>query len=662
VRKILVANRGEIARRVIRTCRAMDLSSVAVFSEPDRDAPFVREADEAVALQGETPAESYLRIDALLEAARLTGADAVHPGYGFLAENADFARACVAAGLVFLGPSPEVIAAMGSKIESKARLEKAGVPVLPSRNVAGLSSVEIGRAAAQLGFPLLVKASAGGGGKGMRVVREPGALAAALEAASREAASAFGDDTLFLERDLEAPRHVEVQIFGDLSGRVVHLYERECSIQRRHQKILEESPSLAVDPDLRERLGAAAVAAGEALGYVGAGTVEFLLDARGEFFFLEVNTRLQVEHPVTECLTGLDLVRLQIEVAEGARLPAQEALPRPEGHAIEVRLYAEDPVRGFAPVTGSLHRFDLAPEPTVRVDSGVETGSRISVHYDPLLAKLIAHAPTRAQAARRLGAALMGLRLHGLRTNRELLVRLLRHPEFLEGRTDTHFLERHDPAELAAPLVDAAGERLHAAAAALAAQAARRAAAPVLSSIPSGWRNNPSAPQRLELEGARGRLSVGYTLRGEAAQVWIGDQALGPVRVHACSGDRVDLEVAGVRRRYAVARVADHHYVDSPLGGTDFVEIPRFPVSEAAVVPGSLQAPMPGVVRKVCVQVGDRVAIGEILLVLEAMKMEQNVTAPVAGRVRELFASEGEQVEAERVLVVIDADVEPPAG
>jgi acetyl/propionyl-CoA carboxylase alpha subunit len=656
VHKVLVANRGEIARRVMRSCRELGIATVAVHSEPDRRAPFVREADESVALGGATPAESYLRVEALLDAARRTGADAVHPGYGFLAENAAFARACEAAGLVFIGPPAAVIAAMGSKLEAKRRMEEAGVPVIPSVPVAGLAGRKLASAARDLGFPLLVKASAGGGGKGMRVVREPAGLEAALAACGREAEAAFGDDTLFLERYLDSARHVELQIFGDRHGRVVHLYERECSIQRRHQKIVEESPCVALDAPLRERMGAAAVAAGEALGYVGAGTVEFLLAPGGEFFFLEVNTRLQVEHPVTECVTGLDLVRLQIEVARGARLPAQHELPRPGGCAIEVRLYAEDPEHDFVPVTGTVHRFELAPDAGVRVDSGVESGSEVGIHYDPLLAKLIAHAPTRAAAAAKLARALLGLRLHGLRTNRELLVRVLRHPEFLEGRTDTHFLERHSPAELGRPLTDAAAERVHAIAAALAAQAERRASARALGSLPSGWRNNPSGLQELAFESHAGRIEVGYRFGRDGVVVELAGEHVPGVRVESCSPEQVDLEVEGVRRRYRVARVGGRHFVDSPLGASELREVERFPALEEAAAPGSLVSPMPGVVRKVLVGVGDRVQAGAVLLVLEAMKMEQNVTAPVAGRVAELAAREGDQVEAGRVLAVIEAE------
>ena len=446
IRKLLVANRGEIARRVFRTCREMGIATVAVFSDPDRDAPFVADADEAVALGGATPSESYLRIDALIDAARRTDADAVHPGYGFLAENADFARAVLDAGLVWVGPPPEAIETMGSKLRSKKLVAAAGVPVLDSIDLSGFDEEAIREAAERIGYPVLVKASAGGGGKGMRIVPDPEHLLDAVEGARRESAAAFGDDTVFVEHYLEAPRHIEIQVFADTQGTTVSLFERECSIQRRHQKIIEEAPSPVLTSELRAEMGKAAVTATEAVGYVGAGTVEFLYQ-NGDFWFLEMNTRLQVEHPVTEEITGLDLVRLQLLVAAGHPLPPEATAATMTGHAVEARLYAEDATKGFLPVTGILDRFRF--DPGVRVDTGVEDGSEISIHYDPMIAKVIAWAPTREEATARLASALQRAEIHGTVTNRELLVRILRHPEFVAGDIDTHFLERHDPALLA---------------------------------------------------------------------------------------------------------------------------------------------------------------------------------------------------------------------
>ena len=568
IAKLLVANRGEIARRVLRAARGMGIATVAVFSDPDRDALFVAEADEAVPLGGVTPAESYLRVDAVLEAAERTGADAVHPGYGFLAEHPELAAGCRKRGITFVGPPPEVLAVLGDKVEAKRVMAAAGVPVLPGAEVTGLDGGELAAAAERVGLPVMVKATFGGGGIGMRAVREPAELQAAVDAARRQAGAAFGDDAVFLERFLQAPRHVEVQVLADAHGRVVHLFERECSVQRRHQKLVEEAPSLAVNADLRRRLGDAAVAAAEAVGYVGAGTVEFLLEPGGSFFFLEVNPRIQVEHPVTEAVTGLDLVRLQLLVATGEPLPDEAVRATLRGHAVEARLYAEDPVRGFLPQAGTLHRFRVEG-PGVRVDAGVGDGSVVGVHYDPLLAKVIAHAPSRAEAAGLLAAALDGARLHGVTTNRDLLVGVLRHPAFLAGDVDTAFLERHPPAELAARPRDPQAGRLHATAAALAAQAARRAAAPVQTTIPSGWRNNPSQLQRVEVDGEEGVLAVGYRFgRGGALEALeVDGEPLPGARLWAArpagpDGWLVDLEAGGVRRRFEVHRVGDVHYLE----------------------------------------------------------------------------------------------------
>jgi acetyl/propionyl-CoA carboxylase alpha subunit len=663
IAKLLVANRGEIASRVMRTCRAMGIATVAVFSEPDAAAPFVAEADEAVPLGGVTPAESYLHGDAVLDAAERTGADALHPGYGFLAENADFARDCRKRGLVFVGPPPEAIAAMGDKLEAKLLAAAAGIPVLPGAEVTAVAGAALAGTAERVGWPVLVKATLGGGGVGMRVVRDPGDLADAVAAARRQAAAAFGADGVFLERYVEAPRHVEVQVLGDAHGRVVHLFERECSIQRRHQKLVEEAPSPAVGDGLRRRLGAAAVAAAEAVGYVGAGTVEFLLAPDGAFWFLEMNTRLQVEHPVTEAVTGLDLVRLQLLVAEGAPLPAEALGARMAGHAIEARLYAEDPLRGFLPAAGTLHRFRVDQRPGLRVDAGVADGSVVGVHYDPLLAKLVAHAPTRREAAALLAAALASARLHGVATNRDLLAGVLRHPAFLAGETDTHFLDRHAPAELAvAPGADPQTRRLHAVAAALAAQAERVAATPVLAGIPSGWRNNPSQLQRVEFEDAGGPVRVGYRFGRSGVELAVDGEPLPGVRVRACLPGAVDLEAGGVRRRFEVQRVGERHYVDGPLGHAELVERPAFGEPPEARAAGSLASPLPGVVRRVGARQGDLVRAGAVLVVIEAMKTEHLVAAPSAGRVRELRVVEGQEVDAGMVLAVLDEDgARPPS-
>jgi propionyl-CoA carboxylase alpha chain len=633
ITRLLVANRGEIARRIFRTCRDLGVATVAVHSDPDTAVPHTREADLAVRLPGAAPADTYLRADLIIAAARLTGADAVHPGYGFLSENADFARAVLAAGLTWVGPPPDAIAAMGSKIAAKKLMVDAGVPVLPSTDTQ---------------FPLLVKAAGGGGGRGMRIARTADELPEALASARREAESAFGDPTVFCEPYIEAGRHIEVQILADTHGTVWALGERECSIQRRHQKIIEETPSPGVSPELRAELCAAAVRAAQAIGYEGAGTVEFLLTATGEFYFLEVNTRLQVEHPVTEAVFDLDLVAWQLAVAEGAALPP--APPTPRGHAIEARLYAEDPAHHWRPQSGVLHTFDVPA--TVRVDSGVEGGTVVGVHYDPLLAKVIACGPSRATAARMLAAALAAARIHGLTTNRDLLVRVLRHPAFRAGDTDTGFLDRHGLATLALPLADDATVRLCALAAALAGAAARRAAAPVLAGLPSGWRNNPTQPQRAAFTTPGGeRVDVAYSVAREA--VVTPDRTLTTVAVGPAE---VVFDLDGVRTAFVVAVVDGVSYVDSPAGSVALAEVDRFPEPTAVVAPGSLLAPMPGAVVRLHVGAGDRVVAGQPLLVLEAMKMEHPVVAPRDGVVAELRVAEGSQVDADAVLAVIAED------
>jgi propionyl-CoA carboxylase alpha chain len=653
IQKLLVANRGEIAARVMRTAHALGVSTVAVYSDPDTDAPFVALADEAVRLPGATPGETYLRGDLVIAAARATGADAVHPGYGFLSENAGFARDCAAAGLTFVGPSPDAIASMGSKLEAKALMDAAGVPVLPGATVT--DETDLPTVAEKIGFPVLVKAAFGGGGRGMRIVRDPGELAEAVDGARREAASAFGNGTVFLERFVEDPRHVEVQIVGDTHGEVVHLFERECSIQRRYQKIVEESPSPAVDDALRAELGAAAVSAGKAIGYTGAGTVEFVLDRDGQFFFLEVNTRLQVEHPVTELVTGLDLVAVQLRVAEGRELPAEVTAARIDGHAIEVRLYAEDVPAGYLPATGTLHRFAIPALSGVRVDAGVTDGSVVSPHYDPMLAKVIAHGGTRAEAARTLARALAQAGIHGVTTNRDLLVGILRDDEFLAGGTDTGYLPRHP--ELVTPDVST-GERVRAVAAALALQAEHRARAHVLGGLPSGWRNVGGPPQSVGYAVGDRPLEVTYAFRRSGLEVTVDAEAL-DIGLLDASPDEVTLLLDGVRRTFRVHRADGGTFVDGPDGSSAFRDVPRFADPNAVAHAGSLLAPMPGTVVRVLADTGESVTAGAALVVLEAMKMEHTVAAPVDGVVTRVDVAPGDQVETRQVLAVVE---EPEAA
>jgi acetyl-CoA carboxylase biotin carboxylase subunit len=655
INKILIANRGEIARRVMRTCREMGIATVAVFSEADRDALFVHEADEAVPLGGLRPSESYLRIDAVLDAARKTASDAVHPGYGFLSENAAFARACQEAGVRFIGPPADVIAAMGSKIEAKRRMLAADVPVLPTIEVSNQPADQVLRQAESWAWPLIIKASAGGGGRGMRVVRAKSEFAPLLEVARQEAFAAFGDGALFVEPYLEAARHIEIQILGDGNGNVVHLFERECSIQRRHQKLIEESPSVALDDELRHALANAALRAAKEIGYVNAGTVEFLLAPDGRFYFLEVNTRLQVEHPVTECVTALDLVRLQILVAAGESLPAEVYSATVRGHAIEARLYAEDPGRNYLASAGKVHRFRLPEGTGIRVDSAIGETAVISPYYDSLVAKVIAHAPTRSEAARRLSRALAGAQIHGLRTNRELLVRTLEHPDFQGGRTDTHFLTRHDPVALAAPLGDDRARRLHAAAAALASQAERRREAEVLGAAPSGWRNNPSQFQQTRFQCDRGEITVEYRFERDGLRLRINGEQQADLKCEAATPERVRMSAAGVERTYDVHRVGEAFYVDSALGASVLVELPRFPIPEEKTPAGSLVAPLPGIVGEVKAKKGDTVAAGDVVLVIESMKVFHWIVAPLAGRIAEIRVEAGNHVVSGTVLAVIEA-------
>ncbi len=593
ISRLLVANRGEIARRIFRTCAGMGIGTVAVYEEGDE--AHLDQADMAVRVS------SYLDAADLVRAARTAGAQAVHPGYGFLSENAAFARAVVDAGLTWIGPPPDAIEAMGSKTAAKKLMSAAGVPVL--------SEVDGD-------FPLLVKASAGGGGRGMRIVRTPEALEQALAEARSEAEAAFGDPTVFTEPYLEDARHIEVQVLADAHGRLWTLGERECSLQRRHQKVIEESPSPFVSPALRESLCAAAVKAAEAVGYVNAGTVEFLVDANGRFYFLEMNTRLQVEHPVTEAVTGLDLVRHQILIATGAPLP--DSPPMPSGHAIEARLYAEDPANDWLPQSGTVHRFEF-PTDAVRVDAGVDSGTHVGVRYDPMLAKVIAHAPTRDEAAAKLAAALAGARIHGLRTNRDHLVRALRHPDFLAGQTTTAFFAQHD---LSAPLSTLDETSLRVAAARAVASLSRTA----------GWRNVRSQPRR--------KFGVEYEPRP-------GDRP-----------DRIVQEIDGVRHVFHVAIYDDVVEVDSSLGSVALPRESRFVRPSAVeVARGSLIAPMPGIVVRVGVAVGDEVVAGQPILWLEAMKMEHQVVAPEAGVVTAIHASPGRQVDVGAILARVEEGV-----
>ncbi|RAU91264.1 biotin carboxylase N-terminal domain-containing protein [Mycolicibacter senuensis] len=656
ISNVLVANRGEIARRVFATCRRLGLGTVAVYTDPDAAMPHVAEADAKVRLP---QTMSYLSAEAIIDAARAAGADAIHPGYGFLSENAAFAAAVQDAGLIWIGPPVAAVTSMGSKIESKKMMAAAGVPVLEELDPASVTADQL---------PVLVKASAGGGGRGMRVVTELSALADEVAAAQREAASAFGDPTVFCERYLPTGHHIEVQVMADAHGTVWAVGERECSIQRRHQKVIEEAPSPLVErtPGMRAKLFEAARLAASAIGYTGAGTVEFLADSRGEFYFLEMNTRLQVEHPVTEETTGVDLVELQIAVADGARLDPEP--PAAQGHSIEVRLYAEDPGSGWRPQAGTVHAVDvpgvaaqfgsLCRHTGIRLDSGVVDGSTVSIHYDPMLAKVISYAPTRRQAATVLSSALARTRLHGLRTNRDLLVNVLRHPAFLDGATDTAFFDTHGLAELSAPLADTAAVRTAAVAAALADAAHNRATAEAFGSVPGGWRNLPSGFQTKSYaadDGTEHRIEYRFTRTGLIVKD--SDVSL----VSAGPDEVVLADAAGVARTFTVARydsASQDVYVDSPAGGVHLVALPRFPDPESAVEQGSLLAPMPGNVIRLGAELGDAVTAGQPLIWLEAMKMEHTISAPSDGVLTQLDVKPGDQVEVGAVLARVEQQAE----
>ncbi|EFQ84449.1 Carbamoyl-phosphate synthase L chain, ATP binding domain protein [Aeromicrobium marinum DSM 15272] len=641
ITSVLVANRGEIARRVFRTCRDLGVATVAVHSDADADAPFVAEADRAVRLPGNSPADTYLRGDLVIEAARAAGADAIHPGYGFLSENAEFARAVIDAGLVWIGPTPDSIDAMGSKIRAKELMAAAGVPIL---------SVDPDTATAD-DFPLLVKASAGGGGRGMRVVSDPADLAGELAAAGAEAASAFGDATVFVEPYLPLARHVEVQVLADTHGTTWILGDRDCSIQRRHQKVVEEAPAPGLSDETRAVLHTAARNAAEAVSYVGAGTVEFLVDQRTDgsarVLFLEMNTRLQVEHPVTEEIFGLDLVALQLSVAEGDALPAEP--PAASGHAVEVRLYAEDPADDWAPQTGTIRAFDLGS--AVRVDSGFEAGSVVGVHYDAMLAKVIAVGADRTQAIRRLVAALGRARVTGVTTNLALLRSILTDEEFVAGRVHTALLDQRLEA-WTAPAVDERTVAKTALAAALASATTATAQARVLSRIPTAYRNVPSQPRVRRFTLGADEIAVEYAQhRGSFTAVGLPD-----VTVLDAAPDRVRLIDGGVTETFTAAVTTEAVDVTGPGGTLSFVPVPDFVDPADVVAEGSLLAPMPASVVAVSVEQGQTVSKGDVVVVLEAMKMQHTITAPTDGVVTELAVVAGRQVESGAILAVIESE------
>src|ERR1044071_6343034 len=619
-KKILIANRGEIAVRILRTCREMGIATVAVYSDFDREALHVRLADQAMPIGAAQARESYLNIEKIIAAARLTGAEAIHPGYGFLAENAAFASACEDAGIVFVGPRANVIEALGSKSEARRLAQEAGVPVVPVPK--------------EDEFPKLIKASLGGGGRGMRVVRNAAEFKEAFAAARGEAERAFGDGALLVEKYIEGARHVEVQIFGDHHGDMMHLFERDCSVQRRHQKIIEESPSPTVTPEIQSRMTDAAVALARKVGYTNAGTVEFLLAPSGDFYFIEVNTRVQVEHPVTEMVTGLDLIRLQVEIAQGGKLPATQ--PEQTGHAIEARLYAEDPANDFLPSTGMLHVW-RPPETSrgLRIDSGVGEGSEIGVYYDPLLAKVIAHAEDRQSAIRKLTHALRNFAAQGLQTNREFLIAMLESEEFKGGRAHTGF---QLPVSVKA---DEELERTFCSVVRTYIERTEHARRSILPSIPLRFRNNPTPAPAM-------KFAVGER------EHRVGD-AHATFELVSFGEDRVDALVKGVRHRFHVRQHGADYYIRSSLGQQRVTRLPRFPEKAASEKHQSANSPMLGQVLRILVAEGQQVKPGDGLIVLEAMKLEQTIKATIQGVVRAVLVKPAEVVVPGQMLVEIEA-------
>ena len=649
IKKLLVANRGEIARRIMRTAHDMGISTVAIFAEGDARAPFVNEADTAIFLEGRTSTETYLDVEKVINACKRSGADAVHPGYGFLSENEGFAQAIIDAGIKWIGPSPKVIGLMGDKLSAKNLMTEAGVPTLPAIEIT--DSVDVLKAADEIGYPVLVKASAGGGGRGMRIVETKEDLEAAVEGAKREALNSFGDDTVFLEKWLDVSRHVEIQILGDTHGNLVHCFERECSIQRRHQKVIEEAPSPAVTEDIRERMGAAAIAAAKKLDYSSAGTVEFLLSG-DEFWFLEVNARLQVEHPVTEEIIGKDLVREQIRVAEGEALSFNQEELSINGHAIEARLYAENPEKNFLPSPGPVIAWEPSTIGRARFDSGVETGSIITTEFDPMIAKVTVHAPTRREAAARLARVLETTRIQGLTTNRDFLVNTLRTDEYIAGDTTTDFIERVNPDRV----IPKDQEALQSAAIAIAieSQAKRRAHAKINKRIRGGWRNSTMPNEELTLEAYGAEITLNYKSNRDNSFNFSFKETSHVVKVINSGHGSVEIDKDGQRSQYTLDKIGDEWLVHSTFCDFEFRELPRYPISSSDDFGGGLVAPMPGAILSIDIKPGDSVKKGDVLVILEAMKMEHRITAPRDGIVGSVQAEVGEQVENEQLLVTLE--------
>ncbi|TAG84164.1 MAG: acetyl/propionyl/methylcrotonyl-CoA carboxylase subunit alpha [Betaproteobacteria bacterium] len=665
--KILIANRGEIAVRVARTARRMGVRTVAVYSDADRDAMHVAACDEAFHIGGAAPKDSYLRGDKILEVAKKSGAQAIHPGYGFLSENEDFARKCAKSNIVFVGPTPEAIEAMGLKAESKRLMEKAGVPLVPGYHGEAQDDALLAKEAERIGFPVLIKASAGGGGKGMKVAESAAEFAQALASAKREAKNSFGDDNVLIERYLKRSRHIEIQVFGDTHGNCVYLFERDCSLQRRHQKVIEEAPAPGMTPAMRKQMGEAAVAAAKAVAYVGAGTVEFIAEhdvaQSGRFYFMEMNTRLQVEHPVTEMITGLDLVEWQLRVASGERLPKLQDELQINGHAFEARIYAENPRNQFLPAIGKIEQLRApctSASASVRIDTGVREGDEITPNYDPMIAKLVVHAPTRTQALARLADALDEYAVIGFANNVEFLQRTARHPAFINADIDTGFIAKHSdallpplPAPSDAALAACALVELHRARAASASDASPWARADGF------WLGQPNQAIRFRYQQHDQAYEVGVLVRDAGYMLTLPSGA--HCATAAIEGEAITLTMnTGAGESKTSARVLQHGLQRVVLLHGERYEFnaidPYAPPHEDEAHAGHLTAPMPGSVVSVLVKAGDKVAKGQPLIIMEAMKMEHTIVAPFEGKVEAVYFAAKEQVKEGAELVALEAE------
>ena len=649
---ILIANRGEIASRVIRTCRLMGIRTIAVYSEADTNSPYVKEADTAVYIGDNNPNDSYLDQNKIIEAAKRTLADAIHPGYGFLSENSTFSKLCQENKIIFIGPNTKAIELMGSKSKAKSLMSKHKVPIIPGYQGKDQSNEKLKKEAEKIGFPVLLKATAGGGGKGMRVVYNKKELDNAIAAAKREAMNAFGNDEMIVEKYISSGRHIEFQIFGDQHSNAIHLLERECTIQRRHQKVIEESPSPIMSEKLRKEMGESAVRAAKALNYDNAGTVEFIYDeASGEYYFLEVNTRLQVEHPVTEEVTGLDLVQMQIESAQGMRLKHEQKDIKGNGYAIEARLYAEDPSNDFLPVTGTIFQFDSPNINGLRVESSIESGSAITIHYDPMIAKIIVHDNDRESAQRKLKYVLRNMNCLGITTNQDFLLNICNNSDFENGKYNTHFIEEN-PA-LINENKDADKLNLAALGATLFDWKNREEKRTLLNAIPSGWRNNFYSPQAETFHYKEEPIKVTYRTISIGFEFNINNSSYN-AKIISRDHNQIQIEINGVQHEFTIIKKAGNFYINNEItGNVVFNQQERFPEIIKEKQKGSYEAPMPSQVIKLLVKEGDKIKSGEGLIVLSSMKMENTILADEDGTVEEVFTIEGENIEAGHLLMKI---------